>query len=142
MNDEKIKSFFLKAIVGMASSVLKYPLCEVTTMESCPFCAVVKKQLPAEMIYEDEYCVAFKDIRPQAPIHVLVVPKEHVACADDVSDPLLWGRLMGAVKTVASQLGVARAYRIVVNCGESAGQTVPHLHIHLLAGRGLQWPPG
>ncbi len=126
----------------MACSVIKCPLCEVTTMESCPFCAIVNKQLPAELIYEDEYCVAFKDIRPQAPVHVLVVPKVHVACADDVSDPQLWGRLMSAVKTVASQLGVAGAYRIVVNCGESAGQTVPHLHIHLLAGRGLQWPPG
>ena len=111
-------------------------------MESCPFCAIVNKQLPAELIYEDEYCVAFKDIRPQAPVHVLVIPKEHVVCADDVSDPLLWGRLMNAVKNTAAKLGVAGAYRMVVNCGESAGQTVPHLHIHLLAGRGLQWPPG
>ena len=111
-------------------------------MESCPFCAIVKKQLPTETVYEDEYALAFRDIRPQAPVHVLIVPTEHVACADDVSDPLLWGRLMNAVKNVAAKLGVARGYRMVVNCGESAGQTVPHLHIHLLAGRGLQWPPG
>ncbi len=111
-------------------------------MESCPFCAIVKKQLPAELVYEDEYALAFRDIRPQAPVHVLVVPKEHVACADDVSDPQLWGRLMNAVKNAAAKLGVAGAYRMVVNCGESAGQTVPHLHVHLLAGRGLQWPPG
>ena len=111
-------------------------------MESCPFCAIVKNQLPAELVYEDEYALAFRDIRPQAPVHVLVIPKEHVACADDVSDSLLWGRLMNAVKNTAAKLGVAGAYRMVVNCGESAGQTVPHLHVHLLAGRGLQWPPG
>ena len=111
-------------------------------MESCPFCAIVKNQLPAELVYEDEYALAFRDIRPQAPVHVLVIPKEHVVCADDVSDPLLWGRLMNAVKNTAAKLGVAGAYRMVVNCGESAGQTVPHLHVHLLAGRGLQWPPG
>ena len=111
-------------------------------MESCPFCAIVKNQLPAELVYEDEYALAFRDIRPQAPVHVLVIPKEHVACADDVSDPLLWCRLMNAVKNTAAKLGVAGAYRMVVNCGESAGQTVPHLHVHLLAGRGLQWPPG
>ena len=111
-------------------------------MESCPFCAIVKNQLPAELVYEDEYALAFRDIRPQAPVHVLVIPKEHVACADDVSDPLLWGHLMNAVKNTAAKLGVAGAYRMVVNCGESAGQTVPHLHVHLLAGRGLQWPPG
>ena len=111
-------------------------------MESCPFCAIVKNQLPAELVYEDEYALAFRDIRPQAPVHVLVIPKEHVACADDVYDPLLWGRLMNAVKNTAAKLGVAGAYRMVVNCGESAGQTVPHLHVHLLAGRGLQWPPG
>ena len=111
-------------------------------MESCPFCAIVKNQLPAELVYEDEHALAFRDIRPQAPVHVLVIPKEHVVCADDVSDPLLWGRLMNAVKNTAAKLGVAGAYRMVVNCGESAGQTVPHLHVHLLAGRGLQWPPG
>ena len=111
-------------------------------MKSCPFCAIVNKQLPAEPVYEDEWTVAFRDIRPQAPVLVLVVPKEHVASADDVTDPALWARLMSAVKTVAAKLGVAGAYRVVVNCGESAGQTVPHLHIHVLAGRGLQWPPG
>ena len=72
-------------------------------MESCPFCAIVKKQLPTETVYEDEYALAFRDIRPQAPVHVLIVPKEHVACADDVSDPLLWGRLMNAVKNAAAK---------------------------------------
>lgn len=111
-------------------------------MESCPFCAIVQKQLSAEIVYEDEDVVAFRDIRPQAPVHVLIVPKEHVGSADDVQDPVLWSRLMSAVKVTAARLGVSGGYRLVVNCGESAGQTVPHLHIHLLAGRGLQWPPG
>lgn len=111
-------------------------------MESCPFCAIVQKRLPAEIVYEDESALAFRDIRPQAPVHVLIVPKEHVGSADDVQDPALWSRLMPAVKATAAKLGVSGGYRLVVNCGESAGQTVPHLHIHLLAGRGLQWPPG
>ncbi|OON86777.1 histidine triad nucleotide-binding protein [Pyramidobacter sp. YE332] len=111
-------------------------------MESCPFCAIVQKRLPAEIVYEDENALAFRDIRPQAPVHVLIVPKEHVGSADEVQDPALWSRLMPAVKATAAKLGVSGGYRLVVNCGESAGQTVPHLHIHLLAGRGLQWPPG
>ncbi len=111
-------------------------------MDSCPFCAIVKKQLPAETLYEDERCAVFRDIRPQAPVHVLIVPREHIASADDVSDPSLWGCLMDAAKRTAARLGVAGAYRLVVNCGTSAGQTVSHLHIHLLAGRGLEWPPG
>ena len=111
-------------------------------MESCPFCAIVQKRLPAETVYEDESALAFRDIRPQAPVHVLIVPKEHVGSADDVQDPALWSRLMPAVKATAAKLGVSGGYRLVVNCGESAGQTVPHRHIHLLAGRGLQWPPG
>lgn len=111
-------------------------------MESCPFCAIVQKRLSAEIVYEDENALAFRDIRPQAPVHVLIVPKEHVGSADDVQDPTLWSRLMPAVKATAAKLGVSGGYRLVVNCGESAGQTVPHLHIHLLAGRGLQWPPG
>lgn len=129
-------------IVGLPCAVIKYTLCEVATMEACPFCAIVNKRLPSEAVYEDEWTVAFRDIRPQAPVHVLIIPKVHVACADDVSDPLLWGRLMSAAKAVAAELGVSGAYRLVVNCGEEAGQTVPHLHVHLLAGRGLQWPPG
>ena len=111
-------------------------------MESCPFCAIARKKLSAEIVYEDEHALAFRDIRPQAPVHVLIVPKEHAASVDDVQDPALWSRLMPAVRATAAKLGVSGGYRLVVNCGESAGQTVPHLHIHLLAGRGLQWPPG
>ncbi|MDY3867854.1 MAG: histidine triad nucleotide-binding protein [Pyramidobacter sp.] len=112
-------------------------------MEQCPFCAIVSGKLPADIVYEDECALAFRDINPQAPVHVLVVPKEHVASVDAVADLTLWSRLMGSLRGVVEKLGLAdQGYRIVVNCGEAAGQTVPHLHIHLLAGRGLQWPPG
>lgn len=123
--------------------MIKCPLCEVTTLEQCPFCAIVSGKLPADIVYEDECALAFRDINPQAPVHVLVVPKEHVASVDAVADLTLWSRLMGSLRGVVEKLGLAdQGYRIVVNCGEAAGQTVPHLHIHLLAGRGLQWPPG
>jgi histidine triad (HIT) family protein len=111
-------------------------------MEVCPFCAIVQKKSPAQIVYEDEYAVAFRDIRPQAPVHILIVPKLHVESADAVADLALWIRLMAAVKAVVGKLGLTGGYRLVVNCGESAGQTVPHLHIHLLSGRGLHWPPG
>lgn len=111
-------------------------------MKSCPFCAIVNKQLPSQMVYEDEKAVAFRDIHPQAPVHVLIVPREHVASVDAVTDLALWSDLMATVKAVVAKLGLTGGYRIVINCGESAGQTVPHLHIHLLAGRGLHWPPG
>ncbi len=111
-------------------------------MESCPFCAIAEKKLPAEIVYEDGKALAFRDIRPQAPVHVLIIPKEHVASVDAVTDFELWSDLMAAVKAVVEKLNLAEGYRLVVNCGESAGQTVPHLHIHLLSGRGLGWPPG
>ncbi len=111
-------------------------------MGSCPFCAIAQKKLPAEIVYEDGNAVAFLDINPQAPVHVLVIPKEHVASVDAVTDFELWNGLMAAVKAVVQKLNLGGGYRLVVNCGESAGQTVPHLHIHILSGRGLSWPPG
>lgn len=130
-------------IVVTALLVIKCPLCEVTAMGLCPFCAIVSGKLPADIVYEDDCALAFRDIRPQAPVHVLVIPKEHVASVDAVADLVLWSKLMASVRAVVVKLGLSgQGYRIVVNCGEAAGQTVPHLHIHLLAGRGLQWPPG
>ncbi len=111
-------------------------------MGSCPFCAIAEKKLPAEIVYEDGNAVAFRDINPQAPVHVLIIPKEHVASVDAVTDFELWSGLMAAVRAVVEKLNLAGGYRLVVNCGKSAGQTVPHLHIHLLSGRGLGWPPG
>ena len=111
-------------------------------MAACPFCAIVEKKLPAQSVYEDEYAVAFHDIRPLAPVHVLVVPKEHVENMDAVADLAMWSRLMVAVKAVVGKLGLTGDYRIVINCGKSAGQTVSHLHIHLLSGRGQPVGPG
>ncbi len=112
-------------------------------MDTCPFCAIIAGRLPAEKVYQDETTVAFRDIAPQAPVHVLVVPRQHIPSAQAVTDPALWSTLMAALKTTAERLGVAESgYRIVVNCGEAVGQTVPHLHIHLLSGRSFNWPPG
>lgn len=106
---------------------------------------IIAREIPADIVYEDEHCVAFRDINPQAPTHVLVVPREplvNVAQADDKHAELL-GRVLLAAGQVARELGVADSgYRLVLNNGANAGQTVFHLHCHLLAGRDLSWPPG
>lgn len=106
---------------------------------------IIARQIPADIVYEDAHCVAFRDIHPQAPTHVLVVPRRplvNVAQASD-EDALLLGRVLLAAAEVARRLGVAEGgYRLVLNNGADAGQTVFHLHCHLLAGRALSWPPG
>ncbi|HEX6923826.1 MAG TPA: histidine triad nucleotide-binding protein [Longimicrobiaceae bacterium] len=106
--------------------------------ENCIFCRIVAGELPASMVYEDETVVAFKDIRPQAPVHVLVVPREHVdsiAHLDD-SHAEMAGKTILAVEKVARAVGgLEEGYRVIINCGEAGGQTVPHLHLHLLGGR-------
>jgi len=109
----------------------------------CLFCRIVRREIPAKVIHEDEHTLAFRDIDPKAPIHVLVIPKEHVATLNDADDATLLGRLLLAAREIAAAEGVADAgYRTVVNCGAGAGQTVFHLHVHLLGGRNLSWPPG
>jgi histidine triad (HIT) family protein len=109
----------------------------------CLFCRIVRKEIPAAIIAEDEHAVVFRDINPQAPVHVLVIPREHVASLDEVSDPLLVGRLLKTAADVARREGIAeRGYRTVVNTNRDGGQTVFHLHVHLLGGRRLAWPPG
>ena len=111
--------------------------------ESCLFCRIVRREIPAGIIDEDEHTLAFRDIDPKAPTHVLVIPKHHVASLDDVHDAETVGRLLLAAKRIAAAEGIARSgYRTVVNCGSDAGQTVFHLHLHLLGGRTLGWPPG
>lgn len=106
---------------------------------------IIARELPADIVYEDDWCVAFRDIHPQAPTHVLVVPRRplvNVAHAED-GDAELLGRLLLAARDVARRLGVEQGgYRLVLNNGEGAGQSVFHLHCHLLAGRPLRWPPG
>lgn len=108
------------------------------------FSKIITRQLPADIIYEDDHCLAFRDINPQAPVHVLVIPKREIPRLADANagDQSLLGHLMLAANEVARQLGVEDAFRLVVNNGAGAGQSVFHLHLHLLAGRRMHWPPG
>lgn len=108
------------------------------------FGKIARREIPADILYEDEHCLAFPDINPQAPTHVLVIPKKEIAKLSDagVEDQALLGHLMLAAGNIARQLGVGDAFRLIVNNGAEAGQSVFHLHLHLLAGRKLRWPPG
>lgn len=111
----------------------------------CLFCNMVEKKIPADVVFEDDHALAFRDIRPMAPTHVLVVPKRHVAATRALAagDVELIGRLMLAVTETARRLGLeAGGYRMVINDGDDAGQSVDHLHVHVLGGRALAWPPG
>jgi len=111
--------------------------------DDCLFCKIIRREIPATIVAEDEYCVAFRDIGPQAPTHVLVVPREHVATLDAVKDPLLIGRAMAMAAEVARAEKIVDAgYRTVVNTNAGAGQTVFHVHVHVLGGRRFAWPPG
>jgi histidine triad (HIT) family protein len=111
--------------------------------ESCLFCRIARGELAVPLIAETDDCVAFRDINPQAPLHVLVIPREHVASLDAASDAAQIGKLSLLAAEIARREGVAeRGYRTVVNTGPDAGQTVFHVHLHLLAGRHLGWPPG
>ena len=108
------------------------------------FLKVARKEIPATIVHEDDYCVAFQDITPKAPIHVLIIPRKEIRTHDEImeEDSELLGRMHLAAVQVAKQLGLSDGYRLVINCKESAGQTVPHLHMHLLGGRDMGWPPG
>jgi histidine triad (HIT) family protein len=108
------------------------------------FLKIANKQIPAKIIYEDDQCVAFHDINAQAPVHVLIIPRKEIATHDQINaadEPLL-GHLHVVAKKLADQLKLQDGYRLVINCREGAGQTVPHLHMHLLGGRDFRWPPG
>ena len=113
-------------------------------MQDNIFKKIIDKQIPADIVYEDDRCIAFRDINPQAPVHVLVIPRKEIPTHSDISDAdrELIGHLHVVAGNVARQLGIDEGYRIVVNCKEPAGQTVPHLHLHLLGGRTFHWPPG
>ena len=108
------------------------------------FLKVIDKQIPADIVYEDDRCLAFRDINPQAPTHVLIIPRKVIPTHADVTeaDRELLGHLHLVAAKLAVQLGIADGYRLVLNCLERAGQTVPHLHLHLLGGRDFGWPPG
>ena len=111
---------------------------------SCLFCKIVEGSIPSAPVYQDELCYAFADIHPQAPVHVLVVPREHIVSLVDATedDRALLGHLVWAAGEIARAKGLSKGYRLVINTGEDGGQTVDHLHIHLLGGRSLTWPPG
>ena len=111
----------------------------------CLFCKILRGEIPADYVFESEHVVAFRDINPQASTHVLIIPRQHIATINDISeqDVEVVGNLFLAAKQIAAQEGLADAgYRVVMNCNEAAGQTVFHLHLHLLGGRRLSWPPG
>ena len=114
-------------------------------MSDCLFCKVIAGQIPGNFVHQDELMVAFKDINPQAPLHLLIVPRRHIATLNDLSvdDDALVGSMLRLAAALAKEHGYdERGYRTVFNCKREAGQTVFHIHLHLLAGRGLSWPPG
>ncbi|MBA2779884.1 histidine triad nucleotide-binding protein [Billgrantia kenyensis] len=114
-------------------------------MQDCLFCKIVKREIPADIVYEDEQVLAFNDINPQAPTHVLVIPKQHIATLNDIEeqDQGLVGRLPLIAARLAGERGHADAgYRVVMNCNDQGGQTVYHIHMHLMAGRRFTWPAG
>lgn len=113
-------------------------------MKDCIFCKIVAGEIPSNMVYEDDEVFCFHDLQPQAPVHVLLIPKKHIASTDEIEsgDEVLMGKLMGKIKDIAEELGLTNGYRVVINNGEDGMQTVPHLHLHILGKRKLTWPPG
>lgn len=108
------------------------------------FSKIIRKEIPANIVYEDDLCLAFKDITPQAPTHILVIPKKPLERIDsaEIEDQALLGHLLLAVKKVAKEANLTKGYRVVINNGKDGGQTVDHLHLHILGDRSMQWPPG
>ena len=113
-------------------------------MSDCLFCKIAAGEIPSKKVYEDELCYAFYDIDPQAPTHFLVVPKAHIASVAEVSadNEQVVGHIFTVIAKLAQELGFASGFRVVSNGGESGGQSVPHLHFHVLSGRDMTWPPG
>jgi histidine triad (HIT) family protein len=112
--------------------------------EETIFSKIIRREIPADIVYEDDLCLAFRDITPQAPTHLLIIPKKPIPKLSEAQaeDKALLGHLLWAVSQIAQEQALERGYRVVINTGEDGGQTVFHLHLHLLGGRALQWPPG
>lgn len=110
----------------------------------CVFCKIASNEIPSKKVYEDDQIVAFNDLEPQAPVHVLIIPKKHIQSADQIAydDKEIIGKIFMVASKIAKELGLENGYRIVNNCGEDGGQTVPHLHFHLMGGRKMTWPAG
>ena len=112
-------------------------------MSDCLFCKMVNGEIKPDVVYEDQNLLAFRDINPQAPLHVLLIPKRHLANLNHLEDAVLGGQLLQAAARIAGEHGYDQSgYRTVINCNDHGGQTVHHLHLHLLAGRAMHWPPG
>ena len=114
-------------------------------MSDCIFCKIINGDIPSEKVYDNEYVMAFNDLNPQAPMHVLIIPKKHISTINDIEqeDAEIIGEMYLAAKQIAADAGYSdRGYRAVMNCNEEAGQTVFHIHLHVLAGRAMSWPPG
>ena len=108
------------------------------------FTKIINKEIPADIVYEDDSCIAFRDVNPQAPTHVLVIPRKAIRSIADLDDDdqQLMGHLLLVIRNLAVELGLENGYRVIANAGEDGGQSVDHLHFHLLGGRSLRWPPG
>jgi histidine triad (HIT) family protein len=113
-------------------------------MSDCLFCKIVEGEIPSNKVYEDDELFAFHDISPQAPVHILVVPRRHISSLEEAEqgDAALMGKILMLIQKLAREQGVSPGYRVVNNCGASAGQSVFHIHFHLIGGRALGWPPG
>ena len=115
----------------------------MSNKENCLFCKIIAGEIKADIVYEDDDILAFKDIAAQAPIHILIIPKKHIATINDADDALLMGNIILVAKKLANKFGIDKSgYRLVINCNEDGGQTVYHIHCHLLGQRLLAWPPG
>lgn len=116
----------------------------MTEAKDTIFSKIIRREIPADIVYEDDLALAFKDITPQAPVHILVIPKQPIAKLADAesNDHALMGHLLLTAKRVAQQAGLDNGYRVVINNGSDGGQTVYHLHLHILGGRQMKWPPG
>lgn len=112
-------------------------------MTDCLFCKMAAGEIKPDIVFENEQILAFRDINPRAPVHILIIPKEHLATLNDLDDVTLAGQLLHTVPLIAEQHGIAEnGYRTVINCNQEGGQEVYHLHIHVLGGRNMNWPPG
>lgn len=114
-------------------------------MSDCLFCKIIEGEIPCDKVYENDQVIAFRDVNPQAPTHILVIPRKHISTVNDLTaaDKNIVGEMLLAAQAVAKQEGIEESgYRLVMNCNEGAGQTVFHIHLHVLGGRRMNWPPG
>jgi histidine triad (HIT) family protein len=132
---------FFALLLTLGKSQLTF---EQMTTEETIFSKIIRREIPADIVYEDELALAFKDVHPQAPVHILVIPKKALAKLSDAKpeDQALLGHLLLIVKRVAQEAGLTNGYRVVINTGDDGGQTVHHMHLHILGGRQMLWPPG